>query len=115
MEKEIKKEKKNKTTTEMQEMENASNVKVEVNEDGIFFDFESEEAKELFAKKQVEDVMNKIRDMARISAPQPLKKEKVVLALLNAHLQMVEADMILAKLKQEIKIDENENNRNEIN
>ena len=110
MGKEMKKETKKKVETEMQEMNNSEEwtLKAEVNDDGIFFDFESEEAKELFSRKQVEDVMNKIRDMARMSAPQPLKKEKVVLALLNAHLQMVEADMILAKLKQEINIDEDE-------
>lgn len=109
MGKEMKKESKKKVETEMQEMDlDTSAVKAEVNEEGIFFDFESEEAKELFSRKQVEDVMNKIRDMAKISSPQPIKKEKVVLALLNAHLQMVEADMILEKLKQEIKIDEGE-------
>lgn len=66
------------------------------------YDFNSQEAKELFSKKQVEDVMNRIREMAKTKPN--IKEETVVLALLNAHLAMEEADMILAKLKQEIEI-----------
>lgn len=69
---------------------------------GPIYDFESDEAKELFARKQVEDAMNKVREMAK--SGKPLIEEKVTLALLNSHLQMVEADMVLAKLKQELNI-----------
>ena len=82
--------------------ENTSQIKGQINEDGIVFDFNSEEAKELFSRRQVEDVMNKVRDMAKANGT--IREEKVVLALLNARLQMVEADMVLAKLKQELNI-----------
>ena len=82
------------------EPENIENKTMTNNEP--IYDLESDEAKELFARKQVEDAMNKVREMAK--SGKPLIEEKVTLALLNSHLQMVEADMVLAKLKQELNI-----------
>lgn len=70
-------------------------------EDGVY-DLDSKEVKDFLNKKQVQDAINKVRDMAK--AGKKLNEEKVVLALLNSHLQMVEADMVLAYLKKELEI-----------
>ncbi len=93
--------KKNNDNLNMEKQETTEEQETKVNNESIY-DFNSPEAKELFARKQVEDVMNKVKEMAK-SKPN-LKEETVVLALLNAHLAMEEADMVLAKLKQEIDI-----------
>lgn len=66
------------------------------------YDFNSKAAKELFAKRQVAEVMNKVREMAK--AKESLKEEAVVLILCNAHLAMEDADIVLAKLKEELNI-----------
>ncbi len=93
--------KKNNDNLNMEKQETTEEQETKANNESIY-DFNSPEAKELFARKQVEDVMNKVKEMAK-SKPN-LKEETVVLALLNAHLAMEEADMVLAKLKQEIDI-----------
>ena len=93
--------KKNNDNLNMEKQETTEEQEIKANSESIY-DFNSPEAKELFARKQVEDVMNKVKEMAK-SKPN-LKEETVVLALLNAHLAMEEADMVLAKLKQEIDI-----------
>ena len=93
--------KKNNDNLNMEKQETTEEQEIKANNESIY-DFNSPEAKELFARKQVEDVMNKVKEMAK-SKPN-LKEETVVLALLNAHLAMEEADMVLAKLKQEIDI-----------
>ena len=93
--------KKNNDNLNMEKQETTEEQEIKANSESIY-DFNSPEAKELFARKQVEDVMNKVKEMAK--SKQNLKEETVVLALLNAHLAMEEADMVLAKLKQEIDI-----------
>ena len=80
------------------------------NQESIY-DFDSKEIKELFNKKQIEDVMNKVREMAKTKPN--LKEETIVLALLNAHIPMEEADIVLAKLKQELNISDNKDELDE--
>lgn len=88
-------------TEKQKEEEPTSQIRGSLSENGIVYDFESDEAKELFSRKQVKDAMNKVREMAK-NNKNMLTEESVVLALLNAHLQMNEADIVLAKLKQEL-------------
>lgn len=103
--KDIEEQNMKKNANENQEQETQSKCRIaEMTPNGPTYDLESDEAKELFSRKQVEDAMNKIREMAKQG--KPLMEEKVTLSLLNAHIPMEEADIILAKLKQELNIEE---------